>query len=102
MISSDPIISKSEGIARRMRRQVSYPSAAWPREMRGETAAAYCDEPSVASFLTKVKQGIYPSPCRQDGILPKWHRAKLDEAIARRHGLLSSGDLLAEDAVELI
>jgi hypothetical protein len=70
--------------------------------MRGETAAAYCDEPSVASFLSKVKQGIYPSPCRQDGILPKWHRAKLDEAIARRHGLLSSGDLLAEDAVELI
>jgi hypothetical protein len=70
--------------------------------MRGETAAAYCDEPSVEAFLSKVKQGVYPSPRRQHGILPKWHRAKLDEAIARRHGLLMTGDLLAEDAAELI
>jgi hypothetical protein len=36
-------------------------------------------------------------------MLPKWHRSKLDEAIARRHGLLAtSSNLLAEDAVELI
>jgi hypothetical protein len=36
-------------------------------------------------------------------MLPKWHRSKLDEAIARRHGLLVNvGELLAEDAVELI
>ncbi len=84
-----------------MSRKVSYPIGAWPTEMRGETAAAYCDEPSVEAFLTKVKQGVYPSPCRQVGILPKWHRVRLDEAIARRHGLLH-GTLLAEDPTELI
>jgi hypothetical protein len=38
--------------------------------MRSETAAAYCDEPSVEAFLPKVKQGAYPSPCRHVGILP--------------------------------
>ncbi len=84
-----------------MSRKVNYPSGAWPAEMRGETAAAYCDEPSVEAFLSKVKQGLYPKPCRQQGILPKWHRARLDEAIARHHGLLSE-TLLAEDATELI
>jgi hypothetical protein len=53
-------------------------------------------------FLFKVKQGVYPSPCREQGILPKWHRAKLDQAIARRHGLLAAGDLLTEDIAGLI
>jgi hypothetical protein len=67
--------------------KVNFPYGAWPEEMRSETAAAYCDEPSVKAFLSKVKQGAYPSPCRRAGISPKWHRAKLDEAIARRHGL---------------
>lgn len=86
----------------RMTRCVNYPTGAWPNEMRAETAAAYCDEPSVEAFLSKVKQGVYPSPCRQHGILPKWHRFRLDEAIARRHGLLVANSLLAEDAVELI
>jgi hypothetical protein len=84
-----------------MGRKVNNPVGAWPTEMRAETAAAYCDEPSVEAFLSKVKQRIYPSPCRQIGILPKWHRAKLDEAIAQRHGLLR-GVLLAEDSAELI
>jgi hypothetical protein len=83
-------------------REVHYVRGAWPTEMRAETAAAYCDEPSVEAFLSKVKRRIYPNACRQIGILPKWHRAKLDDAIARRHGLLSDGHLLAEDAVELI
>ena len=87
-----------------MTRGVNYPGGTWPTEMRAETAAAYCDEPSVEAFLSKVKRGAYPNPCRQRGMLPKWHRSKLDEAIARRHGLLlaSSDNLLAEDAVELI
>lgn len=86
-----------------MTRGVNYPTGSWPTEMRAETAAAYCDEPSVEAFLSKVKHRVYPSPCRQPGILPKWHRTKLDEAIARRHGLLVASDnLLAEDAVELI
>ena len=70
-------------------------------EMRGDTAAGYCDEPSVEAFISKVKLGIYPNPCRQIGVFPKWHRAKLDEAIARRHGLLLSASL-AEDLTDLI
>jgi hypothetical protein len=86
-----------------MTRRANCPSGAWPTEMRAETAAAYCDEPSVEAFLSKVKHGIYPGPCRQGGILPKWHRSKLDESVARRHGLLvTPGNLLTEDAVELI
>jgi hypothetical protein len=86
-----------------MVRRVNFPPGAWPNEMRAETAAAYCDEPSVEAFLSKVKLRAYPSPCRQRGMLPKWHRSKLDEAIARRHGLLVTGDsLLAENVVELI
>jgi len=86
-----------------MARRVNYLAGAWPTEMRAETAAAYCDEPSVESFLSKTKRGIYPNPCQQRGMLPKWHRIKLDEAIARRHGLqVNSGSSFAEDAVELI
>jgi hypothetical protein len=85
-----------------MSRKVNYLNGSWPEEMRAETAAAYCDEPSVEAFLSKVKLGIYPKPCTQHGILPKWHRAKLDEAIALRHGLLPAGGLVAENVAELI
>ena len=85
-----------------MSRKVNYPSGAWPTEMRAETAAGYCDEPSVEAFHSKVKTGVYPRPCQQQGILPKWHRAKLDEAIAIRHGLLPDAGLLAEDVAGLI
>jgi len=83
-------------------RKVNYLIGVWPAEMRGETAAAYCDEPSVEAFLSKVREGIYPGPCRQQGILPKWHRSKLDQVIAQRHGLSNIGGLLVEDAAELI
>jgi hypothetical protein len=85
-----------------MSRAVAIPNGAWPQEMRAETAAAYCDEPSVESFQNKVKQGIYSEPSRAKGSLPKWHRAKLDRDIARRHGLQVQGPQLAEDAAELI
>ena len=64
--------------------------------------AAYCDEPSVDAFLAKVARGVYPQPTRAKGSLPKWHRAKLDYDIARRHGLCSEGPPLAEDVTELI
>jgi hypothetical protein len=71
--------------------------------MRAETAAAYCDDPSVEAFLAKVKLGVYPSPCRQSGTLPKWHRAKLDQTIAHRHGLVvHDASLPTEDVAELI
>lgn len=70
-----------------MTRRVAYPPGAWPLEMRAETAAAYCDEPSVDAFMVKVERGVYSSPRRERGCLPKWHRLKLDRDIARRHGL---------------
>jgi hypothetical protein len=83
-----------------MSRDVAYPHGAWPLEMRAETAAAYCDEPSVEAFLAKVARGHYSQPARVKGALPKWHRAKLDRDIARRHGLRC--EALSEDVVELI
>jgi hypothetical protein len=85
-----------------MARPVSYPPGAWPLEMRAETAAAYCDEPSVEAFLAKVALGIYSQPVRVKGSLPKWHRAKLDRDIARRHGLLFEGPAIIENISELI
>lgn len=83
-------------------RRVSFPPGSWPLEMRAETAAAYCDEPSVEAFLSKVERGIYGAPRRQQGCSPKWHRAKIDRDIARRHGLAVEGALIAEDVSELI
>jgi hypothetical protein len=86
-----------------MSRKVNYVNGSWPTEMRAETAAAYTDEPSVEAFLSKVKLGLYPSPTRKPRMQPKWHRRKLDQAIARRHGLLvTESSWLAEDVVELI
>jgi len=70
--------------------------------MRAETAAGYCDEPSVEAFLAKVERGVYGRPRRERGCLPKWHRFKLDQDIARRHGLAMERMLLAEDVAELI
>jgi hypothetical protein len=70
--------------------------------MRAETAAAYCDELSGEAFMRKVERGIYPRPARERGCLPKWSRAKLDQAIARRHGLQFEGLVLAEDVTGLI
>jgi hypothetical protein len=83
-------------------RPAAYPNGAWPLEMRAETAAGYADEPSVEAFLRKVEQGVYPAPKRAPGCLPKWHRSKLEQAIARRHGLRFETPDLAEDASELI
>lgn len=70
--------------------------------MRAETAAAYCDEPSVNAFLAKVARGDYPEAMRCKGSLPKWHRHKLDASIARRHGLHLGHIEIIEDATALI
>jgi hypothetical protein len=70
--------------------------------MRAETAAAYCDEPSVDAFLDKVSRGLYSAPTRQRGCLPKWHRLKLDHDVARRHGLSVEAPGPAEDIEGLI
>lgn len=85
-----------------MARPVSCPHGAWPLEMRAETAAAFADEPSVDAFLAKVDRGLYPSPRRQPGCLPKWHRGKLEHAIAHLHGLVSAGPQLVESLEDLI
>jgi hypothetical protein len=69
--------------------------------MRAETAAAYCDEPSVEAFLKKVPH-IYPEPARVKGSLPKWHRAKLARDIDRKHGLRCDVPVLAENAEDLV
>ena len=42
-----------------MSRPSLIPAGSWPLEMRAETAAAYCDEPSVDAFLLKVQRGLY-------------------------------------------
>ncbi len=78
------------------------PPGTWPLEMRAETAAAYVDEPSVNAFLAKVERGIYSQPSRAAGCLPKWHRHKLDNDIARRHGLRPVGAHAVEDVTDLI
>lgn len=78
------------------------PFGVWPAEMRAETAAAYVDEPSVEAFLSKVQRHVYSQPTRAPGCLPKWHRLKLDQDIARRHGLRSGGACPAEDIAGLI
>jgi hypothetical protein len=85
-----------------MTRAVHIPLGSWPLEMRAETAAAYCDEPSVEAFLNKVSRGIYAPPTVQKGIRPKWHRSKLDRDIAHRHGLMFDLPKLPNDASELI
>lgn len=82
-----------------MSRPVRAPYGAWPLEMQAETAAAYCDEPSVDAFLAKVPS-VYPEPARSRGMRPKWHRHKLDQIIAKRHGLTL--DDVVEDAAGLI
>lgn len=84
-----------------MSRPVHNPGC-WPQEMRAETAAAYCDEPSAEAFLAKVQKGVYSPPVRQKGSLPKWHRLKLDRDIARRHGLSFKQAEFHEDVTELI
>jgi hypothetical protein len=87
---------------RRPARKASGPNGAWPQEMRAATAAAYCDEPSVDAFMAKVQRGIYSAPIRVKGCLPKWHRAKLDRDIARRHGLRHDEPVVAENVEDLI
>jgi hypothetical protein len=85
-----------------MSHPTAIPTGSWPLEMRAETAAAYCDEPSVEAFLHKVDMGIYSQPVRQKGCQPKWHRWKLDRDIARRHGLRFDNVAVTDDATDLI
>lgn len=85
-----------------MARAVAYPLGSWPLEMRAETAAAFCDEPSVEAFRAKVDRGIYSRPRTERGCLPKWHRERLAQDIARRHGLALPVVPIAESIEGLI
>ncbi len=54
------------------------PHGAWPDEMRADMAAAYKDETTVATFLAKVRSGIYAQPIRRPGCRLKWSRSSLE------------------------
>jgi hypothetical protein len=58
---------------------------AWPRLMRAETAAGYCDEVSVEAFLRGVGT-LYPEPTRVKGKGDRWLKEELDAAIERLTG----------------
>ena len=79
---------------------VSKPAAEgrWPRQMRAETAAAYCDETSVPAFLRAIPR-LYPEPCRIPGKGPRWRKEQLDAAISRIHGLTDERPVRMRDLV---
>jgi len=56
----------------------------WPARMKAPAAAAYMDV-SEASFHARVREGRYPQPVK-DGRNTFWHRASLDEWLARERG----------------
>lgn len=56
----------------------------WPRMMRRDYAAAYCDMPG-AEFDREVAAGILPAPIRL-GSKEHWSRAALDAALDRLTG----------------
>jgi histidinol phosphatase-like enzyme len=70
--------------------------------MMSDMAAAFCGEPSVEAFLTKVRRRIYCAPAETPGCLPKWHQLKLAADIARRHNLKFEISEIVEDATDLI
>ena len=81
-----------------MRRELRNPGV-WPRLMRAETAAAYCDERSVAAFTRRVGT-VYPSAIRVRGRGVVWLREDLDAAIERLTGKTpATFDLASEFAV---
>ena len=63
-----------------MSRPPNIPLGSWPRRMRAEMAAAYCGEPSVGAFISRVGTE-YPQPRVNDGRRRLWLRDDLDQAI---------------------
>jgi hypothetical protein len=63
-----------------MSRPPNIPHGSWPRRMRAEMAAAYCGEPSVEAFISRVGTE-YPQPRVNDGRRRLWLRDDLDQAI---------------------
>lgn len=52
----------------------------WPRLMSAATAAAYVDEVSVETFLSRVGE-VYPAPVKVKGRGNVWPRETMDRAI---------------------
>ena len=77
---------------RAMSRVAVIPLGSWPRRMCAELAAAYCGEPSVEAFITRVG-GEYPHPRINEGRRRLWLRDDLDRAIL-------PPDLAERDAAE--
>ena len=78
-----------------MKCQVYIPGA-WPRLMRAETAARYCDEKSVDAFRKSV--GIlYPRPHRIPHKGDRWLKDELDSALDK----LCNGTTIT-DAAEVL
>jgi len=71
----------------------------WPRWMRAETAADYCDEVSTEAFLRAVALGIYPKPHDIKGKGHRWTPEELDEAIQRLVGEKDERDVPLVDLV---
>jgi hypothetical protein len=65
--------------------------------MRAETAAAFCDEPSVDAFRRSVGK-LYPRPYRVPGKGDRWSRGELEEALKRLRGETSD----VEDAADVL
>ena len=59
--------------------------SAWPDQMRAETAAAYCDEPSVDAFRRSVGK-LYPYPYKVPRKGDRWSRRELEAALRRLRG----------------
>lgn len=71
----------------------------WPRWMRAETAAAYCDEVSTLAFLRAVGLGLYPKPHDVPGKGNRWLPEELDQAIQRN---VAAKDERAEPLANLV
>ncbi len=67
----------------------------WPRLMRPQTAAAYCDETSVDRFLKDVGV-IWPRPVKVKGRGERWIKDHLDLAIDQLGGEPQSRTDLAD------
>lgn len=64
----------------------------WPRQMRAETAAEYCDEVSEEAFRRAVGV-LYPEPRDIPGKGQRWLIEELDAALDRIHDKRASKGL---------
>jgi len=63
-----------------MSRPSIIPAGSWPRRMSAEIAAAYCGEPTVEAFISRVGKE-YPQPRVNEGRRRLWLQDDLDAAI---------------------